>query len=111
MDRVKMSRKDRAKQFAPFDALKGLHDALKLKEYQHEKIAKGEMSEDDARVISDVLLSLEDDDTVSLTYYDDGYHKTYKGKIILDANERKIFLDKKEICLDSLIKIEKVNLK
>ena len=111
MDRVKMPRKDRAKQFAPFDALKGLHDALKLKEYQHEKIAKGEMSEDDAKAISDVLISLEDDDLVNLIYFDDGYHKTYKGKIILDANERKIFLDKKEICIDNLVKIEKINLK
>ena len=110
MDRVKMARKDRAKQFAPFDALKGLHDALRLKEYQHEKISKGEMSEDDAKAISDVLISLEEDDIVSLTYYDDGYHRTYKGKIILDVYNRKIFLDKIEISLDNLIKIEKLNL-
>ena len=58
MDRVKMPRKDRAKQFAPFDALKGLHDALRLKEYKHEKVAKGEMSEDDAKAISDVLTKI-----------------------------------------------------
>jgi len=107
MDRVKMPRKDRAKQFAPFDALKGLHEALRLKEYQHEKIAKGEMSEDDAKAISDVLIGLEDDDIVKLTYYDDGYNKTYKGKIILDTFKRIIYLDKKEISLDNLIKIEK----
>lgn len=31
-----MSREDRAKQFAPFDALKGLQMALRKKEYEHE---------------------------------------------------------------------------
>ncbi len=32
-----MSREDRAKQFAPFDALKGLRVALREKEIEHEK--------------------------------------------------------------------------
>ena len=32
-----MSRQDRAKQFAPFDALKGLQDALRKKEEENEK--------------------------------------------------------------------------
>ena len=35
-DRVKMSRSDRAKQFAPFDALKGLQETIKIKEYTDE---------------------------------------------------------------------------
>lgn len=36
-----MPREDRAKQFAPFDALKGLRDALHKKELEHEaKLAK-----------------------------------------------------------------------
>ena len=46
MDRYKMPRAQRAKQFAPFDALKGLKDAIKLKEYEHEKKLKGELSEE-----------------------------------------------------------------
>ena len=37
-ERVKMSRSDRAKQFAPFDALKGLHETIKIKEYEHEAL-------------------------------------------------------------------------
>ena len=36
-----MPRKDRAKQFAPFDALKGLQEALKIKEYEHLEIYEG----------------------------------------------------------------------
>ena len=47
-----MSRQERAKQFAPFDALKGLHDALRLKEYEHERVQKGDMPEEKAEAIS-----------------------------------------------------------
>ena len=35
--RSKMPRIERAKQFAPFDALKGLHEALYEKEKENEK--------------------------------------------------------------------------
>ena len=38
MVRSKMPRVDRAKQFAPFDALKGLQDALRVKEFEHESL-------------------------------------------------------------------------
>ena len=47
-----MKREQRAKQFAPFDALKGLQDALRVKEYEHESIIRGEISEDDTVLIS-----------------------------------------------------------
>ena len=40
-----MPRGDRARQFAPFDALKGLQQALRLKEYEHDKTMKGDISE------------------------------------------------------------------
>ena len=35
MERTKMPRIKRAAQFAPFDALKGLHDALERKRQEH----------------------------------------------------------------------------
>lgn len=35
MERAKMPRIKRAAQFAPFDALKGLHDALERKRQEH----------------------------------------------------------------------------
>ena len=37
-----MNRQDRAKQFAPFDALKGLREALAKKEYELGKVARSE---------------------------------------------------------------------
>ena len=41
-----MPRGDRARQFAPFDALKGLQQALRLKEYEHDRIEKGDITEE-----------------------------------------------------------------
>ncbi len=38
-----MPRIDRAKQFAPFDALKGLRDALRKKEREHDEMLKNKI--------------------------------------------------------------------
>ena len=41
-----MEREKRAKQFAPFDALTGLKDAIRLKEYEHNAKMKKDLSDD-----------------------------------------------------------------
>ena len=48
---MKMPRENRAAQFAPFDALKGLSEAIKLKEYEHDRVALKELSEEQAKEI------------------------------------------------------------
>ena len=53
-----MPRSERAKQFMPFDTLKGLKNALRMKEYEHERVSKGELSEEKATEISKKLLNL-----------------------------------------------------
>ena len=47
-----MPREDRAKQFAPFNPLRGLSKTLRLKEYEHDKILKGDLSEEQIESIS-----------------------------------------------------------
>lgn len=89
MERVKMPRSKRASQFSPFDALKGLHEALRLKEYQHLCVEKGEISEEDAEKISKVLLSLEKDDVVCVNFYDENdqhYHQV-QGRVRTNFSE------------------------
>ena len=71
MERVKMPRSKRAAQFAPFDALKGLHEALKLKEYEHARVQRIDVSEEQSQWISDVVSSIEKCDLVDVTYYDE----------------------------------------
>ena len=101
-----MPRATRAKQFAPFDALKGLRDALRLKEYQHEKILQGDMTEEKAFELSQVLINLKKGDKVILTYFEDEHEKTIEGVLKLLIDEHMVQIEKKKISLDQIIDIE-----
>lgn len=84
-----MPRINRACQFAPFDALKGLYNALKLKEYQNEGVFMGELSQEKCTEISNVLISLNNRDLIYLEYYsksDFHYHKV-SGEVFLKIEE------------------------
>lgn len=104
-DREKMSRAERAKQFMPFDALKGLQDALRVKESEHERIAENEVSEEEAKQISDVLLNLKDRDEVWLTYFKDGHKVEVHGEVKLFYHENKIMVGSEKINLANILKI------
>ena len=41
-----MTRQERAKQFMPFDAMKGLKEALAIREERHNRVENRELSED-----------------------------------------------------------------
>ena len=71
-----MPRQNRAAQFAPFDSLKGLNEAIKLKEYEHDRVALKELSEEQAKEISSVLETYVPGEILEITYFDDGYEKT-----------------------------------
>lgn len=88
-----MPRHMRAKQFAPFDALKGLQEALRMEEYKHERIEKGDLSQEKIEEISAVISNLEKGDNAEIKYFVDGYYKTVKGKIKIDIIEQKIFIN------------------
>lgn len=49
MMREKMPLSQRAKIFLPFEAVRGLRQALKAKEFEVEAVSKGKLSEDEAR--------------------------------------------------------------
>ena len=110
-ERVRMPREKRAAQFAPFDALKGLKEALKMVEYEYERKQKGDVSEETAEKISSIINELEKSTVVKLKYFDDGYDKEYIGTIKVDIYEQKVKLNaiSKTIKLDSLLDIDLVN--
>lgn len=103
-----MPREKRASQFAPFDALKGLSEALRLVEYEREKVVKGEVNEETAQKISSILSEVDENTMLDLIYFEDGYQKQYKGKIKIDIFERKIKLISinKTIQLDDLLFVD-----
>ncbi len=85
-------RLDRAKQFVPFDALKGFREALKEKERQIDEHV--ELMEDAQNKIDKILHNIKIGDKVLITYYRD---KCYKTDLILikkiSFNKQKIFLN------------------
>lgn len=108
MDRVKMSRLERAKQFAPFDALKGLQETIKIKEYEHDRIVRGEQSEDEVKEISSVLSSLEKGDNVHVEFFRDGHCLNLEGSVKVDVFNQKIFVGAFEINFDEIKMIKPV---
>lgn len=105
-DRVKMSRQERAKQFAPFDALKGLHEAIKMKEFEHEMILKNELCEDEIKNISDVLLNIKKNDKVKIKFFREGHIVDLEGNAVLDIFEQVIKVGEFVIGFDDIRKIE-----
>ena len=92
-----MPRSERAKQFAPFDALKGLHRALRLKEFEHERIEKGNLSDEKIGKISEVLNNLKFKDKVKVVYFEDGHYFSESGQVKIDYAEQKIEINHKGI--------------
>ena len=67
-----VSRADRAKQFLPFDALKGLQEALREKEIEYEQ--KKELSEESLMELEKQFNKIEKGSFVKIKYYK---NKTY----------------------------------
>ena len=104
-----MSRADRAKQFSPFDALKGLREALYLKEYERNKIDRGEVQAETAEKISSILFNLEKGDRLKVKYYHDGYYRELMGPAKLDCEHNALKINNTSIPLDDIFDIDKIS--
>lgn len=103
-----MSRENRAKQFAPFDALKGLQNALRVKEYEYESIQRGDLQEEQIAKISKVLLDLKKGDLVNVRYYCDGHNKEISGNVKTFFEEHCIQVDAQKIPLEDILDLKKI---
>lgn len=101
-----MNREDRAKQFMPFDALKGLQKALRLKEYEHEKKYKGDLSEEKIQEISKNLLLIDKNKEIILEYYEDGYIIKYEGSAKVEFSSYKLITAVREIDFDDILDLK-----
>ncbi len=79
--RPRMDRADRAKQFMPFDALKGLREALAAKERELERISRRELSEEAREELDRRLMQLRPGDYICINFYDLGEYLWVKGNI------------------------------
>jgi len=87
-------RADRAKQFMPFDALKGLQDALREKEVEYEQ--RKELTEESLTELQIEFNKIEIGSKVNIKYYKN------KKYIDISAVITKIDYIKKKIQLDNL---------
>ena len=102
-----MRREDRAKQFLPFDAMKGLDAAMKRVEERVERVERIELGEEDAAALSSALSRLTRGDQVTATYYREGHYRTTSGTVTRIDNVKRTFtLDESEtVPFDEIISI------
>ena len=90
-----VNRVARAKQFLPFDALKGLQEALKEKEIEYEE--KKELSEDTLSELNDKFNQVENEKCIKLKYYKNGRYSEIEGTVTnIDYIKKKIQINKTE---------------
>ena len=75
-----ISRSDRARQFLPFDALKGLQEALREKEIELDE--RKELSEESIEELSNKLQMVERGNKVRLVYYHQRKYRQIEGTVI-----------------------------
>ena len=101
-----MEREKRAKQFAPFDALTGLKDAIRLKEYEHDAKMKKDLSDDIIEKISNNMKLVDKKTIVKIKYFDNGHEIEYVGNIKLNIIDLYIVIKNKIINFDNILDLD-----
>ena len=81
-----MNKADRAAQFQPFDALKGLQEELREREERRTRVEKKELSEEKMDEISSILAKIYKRMEVEVTFYSGGHYYSVKG-VVVDKND------------------------
>lgn len=90
---MQVSRVNRARQFLPFDALKGLKEALREKEIEFEE--KRELSEESLTELDNIFNRIEIGDNITIKYYKNRrYIETIGVVTKIDFIKKKIQIDK-----------------
>ena len=77
-----MNREDRARQFMPFDALKGLREELLAREREALRAPRRELFEEEAALLSNALSSLSVGKRIEVEFYDSGYYRVVEGVVL-----------------------------
>ena len=103
-----VNKNDRARQFMPFDALKGYKEAILEK--QKVIVEKKEVSEDDAIIISRRLNEIKIGDMIKIVYYDMDEYVCVEGLISkVNIDEKYLMVVKRKISFKDIKDIEIIN--
>lgn len=97
---------ERAKQFMPFAAVRGLNEALAMKERAMRLVQRTELSEESAEELNAKMALLHKGSMVSVTYFDNGEHLTLDGVVmLLDEVNRMLCIGDTRIPLDDVMEL------
>lgn len=106
-----MNREERAKQFMPFDALKGLQEELRIREERRTRVEKRTLSEEQIERISAVLVKLRQGSQVEITFYEKGHYLSLEGFISeIDCIYAYIKIGNVKVFFDDIYKIRIIEL-
>ena len=96
----------RAKQFAPFDALSGLQTALRRKEAEYLWTERRELSEDRKAELNQALTALQPGSLAAVCYYRQGEYVDVAGTVEqIDIRRQALFIEGQRIPLADLYAI------
>ena len=102
-----MTREQRAKQFMPFDAMKGLYYAVAIRDVRHYSVEKRELSEDTIEHISTMLGRLELGMESTIEHYRAYHDVVSTGRIkAIDYVFKYVLLDGEKIYFDNIYDIK-----
>lgn len=100
-----MSRTDRAKQFTPFDALKGFREAILEKEKI--VIPKKELSEDLKEELDRTLSMIRIEDILTVTFYNGEQYEKVTGRISkISRTYRSLVINDIKIKFDDIYELQ-----
>ena len=103
--RKRMKQADRAKQFMPFSALKGLEEAIE--EAGTVREPRRELLDDEAEELNRGLNTLEEGDEIMVKYYTEGGYVTKAGIVKgLDRDARMLETDGAKIKTDDICRLK-----
>ena len=106
-NRPKMSRENRAKQFAPFAALKGFEDGIRWQEKVY--VDKKELSEERLEELDNKFKMIRKNDIITVVYYNKGEYLRVTGMVArIDVTARIIQIINTKIKLDDIYDIESI---
>ena len=101
-----MTREERAKQFAPFDAMKGLREALKDREERHSRVERHDISEEAIEQNSKVFAKLDKGSCVKVDYYCAFHDVTREGRVTeISIPFQYLKVDGEKILFDDIYRI------
>lgn len=102
-----MTREQRAKQFQPFDAMKGLQEALRDREERHTRVTRTEISEEKSDANSAILYKVEKGMKIRLLCYFSFHNVKMEGRVTeIDLVYKYLKLGNDKIYFDDIYDIK-----